>query len=170
MINAEITDVPQSVRSIAADITQRMRSLELNEAEAASIKEMASQRTRVKPEKGVKVTLPKDGAKSDITTTLTKAQAIELRNKLLVALQELNGPRGQQTVLLTLDNVQSLDIHTPLYRFDPYRYDRPVSHDARLTAERATFAFATHLLGEKDLTRLLHVFERPVIDIKAGRC
>lgn len=163
MIKAEITNLPQTVRRSASEVMDRFRGLELNEAEAKALHQRIDERTRIKPEKGVKVTLPKDGANNDITTTLTKAQAIELRNKLLVALQELESPDGCQTVLLTLDNVRSLNIHTPTFR-----RDRPLTHDASLEAERATFAFAFKSPLNNEVERLLHVFERPRIDIKAG--
>lgn len=169
MIKAEITTIAQTVGRAATEVLERFRGLSLNEAEANAIHQRINERTRrIKPEQGIKVTLPKDGANHDITTTLTKEQAQQLRNQLLLALQELNGPEGQQMVLITLDNVQSLDINTRPNRWEQpfYPYDRV---DARLTAERATFAFATQPLGQKDLSRLLHVFERPVIEIKAGR-
>lgn len=165
MIKAELTNLPQSVRGATTDIANRMRGLELNEVEAATLKATVDQRTRVKPEKGVKVTLPNNLGNNDIATTLTKAQAEDLRNQLLVALQELDGPHGQQTVLLTLDNVRALSIQHPSYRAG-YPF---AMQDAMLEAERATFAFATKSCIDNTVKRQLHVFERPIIEIKAGR-
>lgn len=164
MIKAELTNLPQTVRGAASDIATRMRGLELNEVEAATLKAAVDQRTRIKPEKGVKVTLPNNLGSNDMTTTLTKKQAEDLRNQLLVALQELDGPNGCQTVLLTLDNVRTLSIQHP-----SYRAGYPPSHDVVLEAERATFAFATKSCLDNSVTRQLHVFEHPIIEIKDGR-